>query len=101
MKDIGTEVTKIVRNIFKYKDPILAELIFNWSKIVGIKFSNKTYPMKVSNYKEKGRLQKLLIIKSSNEALSLELSFQQDIIIERLAVYLGYKAINKIRVINE
>ena len=39
------------------------------------------------------------MVEVSNAATSVEIAFQQEIIIERLSVYMGYKAINKIRTI--
>lgn len=99
MKIIGKEVNKIVGKIFQKKDPVLAELIVNWPSIVGTKFSSRSYPIKISSSKEKGVRKSLLMIGVENSSLSMEMSFQQDIIIERIAVYLGYKAIHKIRIV--
>lgn len=99
MKEIGKEINKIVARIFRKKDPILAELITNWPSIVGTKFSTKSYPIRISSSKEKGAKRSLLVIGVENSSLSMEMSFQQDIIIERIAVYLGYKAIHKIRIV--
>ena len=41
----------------------------------------------------------ILLVEVDNSSTSVEMSFQQDVIIERMAVYMGYKAINKIRTI--
>jgi hypothetical protein len=73
MKPIINDVNNIIRNVFRSQHPILGEIIVNWGKIVGVKFSKK---------------------KSS---ASMEISYYQGIIIERIAIYLGYKAIHKIR----
>lgn len=99
MKILGKEVNKIVSKIFRKKDPILAELIINWSSIAGTKFSTKSYPIKISSTRENGQRKAILLVGVENASLSMEMSFQQDIIIERIAVYLGYKAIHQIRIV--
>ena len=47
MKPIITEVNKLVHKVFKRQHPILAELIVNWGKIVGVKFNDKVTPLKI------------------------------------------------------
>lgn len=39
------------------------------------------------------------MVEVNSSSTSVEIAFQQDIVIERLAVYMGYKAIDKIRTI--
>jgi len=99
MKPISKEVNKLVHKVLKRKDPILMELIMQWSKIVGTKFCTKTYPLKITNYKEEKKYKRILLVNVENSALGMEFSFQQEIILERLAVYLGYRAINKVKVV--
>ena len=43
--------------------------------------------------------QNILMVEVNSSSTSVEIAFQQDVIIERLAVYMGYKAIDKIRTI--
>jgi hypothetical protein len=99
MKPLITDVNKIIRKIFGRKNPILAEIIINWDKMVGIKFSRKSRPLKIANSYERGQKINILYIEVENSSLSMELSYQQDIILERIAVYLGHKGIHKIRII--
>jgi len=97
MKPIIENVNKIIYKIYKNKNPILAEIIVNWQKIVGVKYSQNTLPLKINTIRDKNRRINILMVEVSNAATSVEIAFQQEIIIERLAVYMGYKAINKIR----
>ena len=97
MKPIVDEVNKLVRNVFKRQHPVLAEIIINWGKIVGVKFSQNSTPLKITSSKERGKKINILYISSENSSASMEISYQQEIIIERIAVYLGYKAIHRIR----
>lgn len=99
MKPLGDEVNKIIRGIFRKQNPILAELIVQWPKIVGAKFSTSSFPIKITRYTENRQKKSQLHIGCQNSALSMEMSFHQDIIIERIAVYLGYKAIHKVKIV--
>lgn len=99
MKPLIADVNKIIRKIFGRKNPILAELIINWGKIVGVKFSHQSVPLKIISSYEKGQKINILYIEIENSSLSMEMSYQQDVIIERIAVYLGHKGIHKMRVV--
>ena len=99
MKSLIIDVNRIIRNIFRRQHPILAEVIINWGEIVGVKFSKISYPMKISTMREKGSKINVLYVKVDNASLSMEMSFQKDIILERLAVYLGYRGVHKIRLL--
>jgi hypothetical protein len=99
MKPIIENVNKIIYKIYKNKNPVLADIVINWPKIVGVKYSQNTLPLKINTLRDKNKKINILMVEVSNAATSVEIAFQQDIIIERLAVYMGYKAINKIRTI--
>lgn len=99
MKPIIENVNKIIYKIYKSKNPLLAEVIINWQKIVGAKYIYNTLPLKISTTRDKKQKVNILIVEVNNAATAVEITFQQEIIIERLAVYMGYKAINKIRTI--
>lgn len=97
MKLLSHDINIIIRRIFDKKHPLLAEIIINWSKIVGPKFSDKTSPLKISSVKERNKLINILYVQADNSSIALELSFHQQILIERIAVYLGFKIIHNIR----
>ena len=97
MKPIVNDVNNIIRNVFRKQHPILAEIVVNWGKIVGVKFSKNSIPLKIISSKESGKRINILYISSDNSSSSMEISYHQELIIERIAVYLGYKGIHKIR----
>lgn len=99
MKSVSNEINNIIRKIFYQKDPILAEIIINWNQIVGTKFCIATNPVKITKNKDKGAIVNILHIHTNNSSLSMEMSFQQEVILERIAVYLGFKAVHRIRLI--
>ena len=97
MKPLADHVNSALRKLLSKKNPVLAEIIINWSKIVGVKFSKVSHPVKITSSRQKGERVNILHINVENSSLALEMSFQQDIILERIAVYLGYKALHKIK----
>lgn len=97
MKSVSKEVDRLIHRVFKKQHPILAEVMVNWGKIVGAKFSDKAIPMKVQVSKKDGKKINILYIATDNASISMEMSYQQELIIERIAIYLGYKGIHKIR----
>ena len=99
MKPLINEVNKLVHKVFKRQHPILAEIIINWGKIVGIKFSQTSSPLKITTSREKGKKINVLYIASDNSSVSMEIAYQQELILERIAIYLGYKAVHKIRLL--
>lgn len=99
MKHISIGVGQLLRKILVKKDPMLAELILNWSKIVGFKFARSSYPFKISKSRENGNKINILHIGVDNPCFSMEMSFQQDVMIERMVVYFGFKPVHKFRLI--
>lgn len=60
---------------------------------------NNSFPLKINTVREKDKKLNILTVEVNSSSTLVEISFQQDVIIERLAVYIGYKAIDKIRTI--
>ena len=99
MKLVSQNVYSIVKKILQHQSPLFAEILLNWSKIAGVRFYDKTRPLKISTGKEKGVNINILHIIANNPSVALELSYQQDLIIERMALYLGFKGIQKLRIV--
>ncbi len=98
MKLIKDDIHKIVRHIFARQHPLLPEIMINWNKIVGFKFSTKALPLKITTYTHKKQKINMLIIQAENGPIALEIDSCKGIILERIAMYLGFKAIHEVRV---
>lgn len=98
MKPIAQDVNVLIKKLFNKQHPFLAEILINWNKIVGNRFSSVTSPVKITRSKDKGKDVNILLINVENSSISVEFVFQQEIIIERIAVYLGSRVIDKIRI---
>jgi len=98
MKVLKDDIYLIIKRIFGRQHPLLPRIMINWPKIVGLKFSSISYPLKISKSRDKGKEINILHIQVKNSSIALEMSFQQEIIIERIALYLGFKLISSMRV---
>ena len=99
MKPIVNDINKLIHTIFRRQNPILAELVINWGKIVGVKFSSQSNPLKITISTERGKQINILYVAVDSSSVSMELAYQQELMIERIAIYLGYKGIHKIRLL--
>jgi len=90
---IGDVVRKSIGNGNK----IIAEIILNWHKIVDSEILELSTPVNIYSTKEKGKQINVLYINVKSSAAGLKLSFQQELIIEKIAIYFGYKAVHKIK----
>lgn len=97
MKLLSHDINIIIKRIFGRQHPLLAEIMVNWDKIVGPKFSSQATPLRIGSIKEKGLALNVLHVQVENSSIALELSFHQHIIIERISVYLGFKAIHNLK----
>jgi hypothetical protein len=98
MKLLSNNLNTIIKRIYGKQNPLLAEIIMNWGKIVGAKFSTKTIPLKIFIVKQSGQATNVLHVQVENSSIALELSFHQQIIIERISLYLGFKAIHSLKI---
>jgi hypothetical protein len=99
MRPIVIDVNKLIYSIYKRQNPILAELIVNWGKIVGVKYSTKSNPLKITTIREGGKQINILQVVVDSSSISMEIAYQQELMIERIAIYLGYKGIHKIKLL--
>lgn len=98
MQQINKHLTTVLRNALSNQHPILSEMLISWHQIVGTKFASATTPMKyISNTHNKRKIN-ILYISTANSGIGMEIAYNENIIIERIAVYFGYKAVDKIQV---
>lgn len=95
---ISESVNKLLYSIYESKNPLYAELVVNWKKIIGDDLARQTKPLRVSRNIVAKKERFTLLLAVSNASLAVEINYQQDLIIERIAVYFGYKAIHKIKI---
>lgn len=92
------KISKIIKPISKKKKDnfvILNSLTKNWREIVGEKYYRYCYPQKVQFNTNK---KTVLFVGCYNAAVAFALEGQQNYILEKIAVYFGYKIIANIKI---
>ena len=97
-KLLGDSINYILRRIIGQKNKVLAEIIINWPRIVGGELSSNASPMKIYSIREKGEQINVLLVQADSSAAGLKLSYQQELVIERIAIYFGHKAVHRLKI---
>lgn len=97
MRLINNDIDKIIIKILDKKHPLLAPILLNWHKIVGEEIGKKAQPVKITTSLNQGKKYNILYLEIASSSASVEIAFKEEIILERIAVYLGFKAIDRIK----
>ena len=98
-KKIGNTLPRIVDKNIKEKNFIEISLIKKWREIIGDNIAKFSWPTKIifSNIKNSNGI----IFLKTKRGRSMEIEFKNEEIIEKLNQYFGYKAINKISIVQD
>ncbi|MBI2707158.1 MAG: DUF721 domain-containing protein [Proteobacteria bacterium] len=91
---LGLYTQKIVKPVFKARGLMEGRIITHWSQIVGEKFASLAIPEKITF--PKGKRSEGTLHLSVTSAGSLLLHFSQDLILEQINTFFGYKALIKL-----
>ena len=88
---------KVTRRVFGRNGFARAELLTNWSSIVGSALARRTIPEKLHFPRGKGGRGTLWI--RADGALALELQHLEPVIISKINTQCGYRAVDKLRIV--
>jgi hypothetical protein len=94
---LSNSLAKITKPIFNKYGFAHIEIVSKWSQIVGEKISNYTLPRKITYSRHAEKSEATLHIDVSSSAMATELYYLEPLILEKIAVYLGHKAISKLK----
>ncbi len=97
MKSIKAVVNRVVNPIAKKRGLIHGKIILEWEKIVGTQYASYCAPLKVSfrqGYRTYGTLHMKV-----NPSHVLLVTHSQDLVIEKINTFFGYKAVNALKII--
>jgi len=97
-KLLGDSINFVLRKIIGQKNKVLAEIIINWPRIVGAELSRNVSPIKIYSAREKSAQVNVLLVHVDSSAVGLKLSYQQDLVVERIAIYFGHKAVHRLKI---
>ena len=88
----------IARDIFGKKNMLFGKMLAEWPNIAGADIAAKAIPEDLKFSKKNGANQAVLHL-AVQSAYALELSYQKNLLIERLNMFFGYPAIKDIKLI--
>ncbi len=94
-KPLASEVERIVKPVYHQHGFTEHRILTQWTEVVGRELAAGSAPKKLTFPKGK-RDQGVLHVVVSSGARALELQHMQPVILERIATYFGYRAIEKI-----
>jgi hypothetical protein len=98
IKRISSALGEVVNPVYKKRGFAEAKLISDWEQIVGADIAAFALPVKLSGLRTDS--DHTLVLKTSG-GHALELQHLAPVILERIAAYMGYKAIQRIKIIHE
>merc|ERR1712032_308051 len=97
MQHIKRTASSIAKQIFETKGKIFAELMSEWDVIIGINFAHKCYPKKICSVVDGENKINILYISCDDVVTSFEIEYKKETILERIAVYFGFKIVHQIK----
>lgn len=98
MNSITQHIEKLTKSIFKKKGFFKSKIITEWHLIVGERLANATLPRKLVFKKLKDTEEGTLFIWVKNNSFGTELLYLEQLIIEKITIYFGFKCVNKIKI---
>lgn len=91
---IGIYTQKIIAPVFKARGLMEGKIITHWAHIVGDRFARLSLPEKITF--SKGKKTEGTLYLSVTSSSSLLLHYAQDLILEQINTFFGYKAVAKL-----
>ncbi|MDB2414903.1 DciA family protein [Rickettsiales bacterium] len=97
-RKIGYALDKATKPVLSKRGFIHSKLIADWDKIVGPVLGEYSSPQKISFWRD-ANINGTLYIEIYDSGMATELTYLEPVIIEKIAVYFGYKAIAKLKLL--
>lgn len=95
---LGLFTQRLVKPVFKSRGLMEGKIITHWPQIVGEKFARISFAEKITFPKGSRSEGTLHLNVTSSGALLFQ--YAQDLILERVNIFFGYKALSKLRMIH-
>jgi hypothetical protein len=96
---LGFYTQKVVKPVFKARGLMEGKIITHWSQIVGESFSRLALAEKITF--PKGKKTEGTLHLSVTSASAFLLQYAQDLILERVNTFFGYKALSKLKMTHD
>ncbi len=95
---LGFYTHTLIKPVFKARGLMEGKIITHWAQIVGDKFAQFSLPEKITFPKGKKMEGTLHLSVTSSGALFTH--YVQDLVLERINTFFGYKAVSKLRMVH-
>lgn len=95
---LSSSLNFVTNPIFKKRGFVENKIITDWDLIVGKDLGNCSTPKKISFAKEQ-KSNGVLHVEVYDSGIAMEMTYMEPVIIEKISVYFGYKAIQKIKIV--
>jgi hypothetical protein len=99
MKAAGYYIDKLIKPVLTKKGIYHTKIFSEWEMIVGKHMAAISVPKKISLSKNVVMNNGSILIEVACSGVATELHYHEQIIIEKLAIYFGYRAITKVKFI--
>lgn len=94
---LAVHIDICMQNIYKTKGIALKKIIYDWDKIIGASLAEQTLPYKISTNRNQKNAGATLHIFVANGAVSSQLYYMTNLILEKIVTYVGANHINQIK----
>ena len=96
LRSFKDSLPKNIKEKFFKKADVYSKIIKNWKKIVGNELFLKCFPKSFKNIKSHGTKRLNIAVKRGHE---VDVEYSRKVIIEKINNFLGYKFVNKIKLV--
>ena len=100
LSPLSNSLDFVTSPIFKTRGFAQNKILTEWSLIVGVELANYSSPKKLT-FAKNNKYGAMLHVEVYNSGKAMEFSYNSSIIIEKIAMYFGYKAVSQIKIIQK
>lgn len=98
LSKISTLLDRFTKPLFKKRGFYENKLLTDWSLIVGTALAAQTVPQKIVTRKVKEQSIGTLYVDANSSAAAMQLHFMEAVIIEKMAIYCGFKVVSSLKI---
>ncbi len=97
MKTLGGALHEVVAPVYQARGFAEVKLIADWIKVVGAEVAEKSTPLKVT-FPQGQQVDGTLLV-AVQGGYAIEIQHLEPLILEKIATYLGYRAISRVKIV--
>ena len=95
---LSSSLNFVTKPIFKQRGFVENKIITDWDFIVGRELGSCSTPKRIFFAKDK-KTNGILHVEVYDSGLAMEMTYMEPVLIEKISVYFGYKAVEKLKIL--